>query len=202
MNRFAYCFAVIAIVCATPSLAQDSPQATAEEAAAAAQAAYGPPDPKAKAECPRPKNPGEIVVCGEQDDPAKYRVPSSADLDPKNAKDGIPRAPDLYNLPQPAMVGVGVSAKGCFIPPCPSPMPLLIDLKSIPEAPPGSDADRVAKGLAPRGDSVPPPAPATPALEPAVRPPESASPAEEPSGLASPRADAAPAPRSARRLRA
>jgi hypothetical protein len=28
---------------------------------------------------------------------------------------------------------------------------VLIDLKSIPEAPPGSDADRVARGLAPTG---------------------------------------------------
>ena len=150
MKRFACCFAIIATIFATPSLAQDAPQTTAEEAAAAAQAAYGPPDPKAKAKCPRPKNPGEIVVCGKQDDPAKYRVPSSADLDPKKAKDGVPRAPDLYNLPQPAMVGVGVSAKGCFIPPCPSPMPLLIDLKALPEAPEGSDADLIGRGERPR----------------------------------------------------
>lgn len=169
--------------------APSSAQQTAGQVAAEAQEAYGPPDARAKPECAAPKPGGEIVVCAENEDPEKYRVKSSSELDPtgKGAQ-GPPRAPDLFNLPQPAMVGVGVSAKGCFIPPCPSPMPLLIDLKAIPEAPPGSDADRVARGLAPRGvPDSPAPSPAVPA--PAADPAaailrESASPAGEPSGSA------------------
>lgn len=173
----------LAALVAVPAAAQDAGPVTAEQAVAAAQEAYGPPDTRAKPACPAPKPGDEIVVCGENEDPGKYRVKSSADLDPKNAKDGLPRAPDLFNLPQPAMVGVGVSAKGCFIPPCPSPMPVLIDLKAIPEAPPGSDADRVAKGLAPRDRDAPPtPAPAPAQTEAALRLPGSASPADEPSG--------------------
>lgn len=158
---------------------------TADEAIADAQAAYGPPDTRAKPECGRPGPGGEIVVCGTAEDPGKYRVKSSEDLDPSKTKDIVPRAPDLYNLPVPAMVGVGVTMKGCFIPPCPAAMPLLIDLKALPEAPPGSDADRVGKGLAPRGGSgQPSPAqgPAEAADPAAIKPPESASPAAAPSG--------------------
>ena len=45
-----------------------------------------------------------------------------------------------------------VVARGCFIPPCPPPPALFIDVEALPEAPPGSDADRVGRGLAPTGD--------------------------------------------------
>ena len=48
-----------------------------------------------------------------------------------------------------------VVARGCFIGPCPPPMPVLIDVAALPEAPPGSDADRMARGLAPRGNDGP-----------------------------------------------
>ncbi|WP_131621062.1 hypothetical protein [Parafrankia sp. BMG5.11] len=166
--------------------AQDAAGVTAEQAVEAAQEAYGPPDPRAKPECAAPQPGGEIVVCGQAEDPEKYRVRSSGDLDPtgKGAQ-GPPRAPDLFNLPQTPMVGVGVSAKGCFIPPCPSPMPLLIDLKAIPEAPPGSNADRVAQGLAPSGEPVAPlplPAPDVTGAAPAPTPRAAAGPAEVPSG--------------------
>ena len=82
---------------------------------------------------------GEIVVCGEDADPERYRVPS--DTDHGVVRDEVPRAPDL----EPKYPGVAV-AKGCFIGPCPKPMPVMIDLKAIPEAPEGSDADRIAKG--------------------------------------------------------
>lgn len=39
----------------------------------------------------------------------------------------------------------------CFIPPCPPPPALLIDVEALPEAPDGSDADRIARGLPPLG---------------------------------------------------
>jgi hypothetical protein len=155
---------------------------TAEQAIATAQDTYGPPDARAKPACPTPKPGDEIIVCAQGEDNSKYRVKSSGDLDPTGAgaKDGLPRAPDVGTV----YPGV-VVAKGCFIPPCPPPMPVLIDLKAIPEAPPGSDADRVGRGLAPRGGpDAPIPAPTLPeaAPEPALRPPESASPAAGPSG--------------------
>lgn len=115
---------------------------------AAAQQAYGPPDtrrdaPEEKAACPPQTTGGEIVVCGELEEQSQFRVePTETD-----GTRGDPRAPNLetdFNHS-----GVGVVFKGCFIPPCPPPMPTLIDLKAIPEAPEGSDADRAARGLAP-----------------------------------------------------
>lgn len=40
----------------------------------------------------------------------------------------------------------------CFIPPCPKAPVYMVDFDALPETPPGSDADRVARGLAPRGN--------------------------------------------------
>jgi hypothetical protein len=138
-----------ALLVSLPAAAQDAPSSTtAEEALAHAAAAYGPPDTRAEPECP-PHQPGaEIVVCAEREEQSQFRVQSSGELDPAGAgaRGGVPRAPDVGTV-YPGMV----VAKGCFIPPCPPPMPVLIDLKAIPEAPPGSDADRVARGLAPTG---------------------------------------------------
>ncbi|MEM6476024.1 MAG: hypothetical protein AAF687_07655 [Pseudomonadota bacterium] len=37
----------------------------------------------------------------------------------------------------------------CFIPPCPKDPALIIDVEALPDAPEGSDADRIARGLAP-----------------------------------------------------
>ena len=39
----------------------------------------------------------------------------------------------------------------CLIPPCPPEAALMIDVEALPEAPPGSDADRIARGLPPLG---------------------------------------------------
>lgn len=152
-----------------PGAAQDTPRAvTAEQALADAKEAYGPPDTRASAQCP-PQQPGaEIVVCAVQQDQSQFRVESSGDLDPEGAgaRGGVPRAPDVGHRYPPGQVSVS----GCFIPPCPPPMPKIIDLKAIPEAPPGSDADRVARGLAPArgGDAAVEPTglmPAAAALE-------------------------------------
>ncbi len=136
---------------AVPSAAQTPAQSvSAEQALAAAREAYGPPDTRAQRECP-PQAPGEeIVVCAQVEDQSQFRVQSSGDLDPAGAgaRGGVPRAPDVGTAYPGAVV-----ARGCFIPPCPPPMPTIIDLKAIPEAPPGSDADRVARGLTPTGRS-------------------------------------------------
>lgn len=39
----------------------------------------------------------------------------------------------------------------CFIPPCPPEAAIMIDVEALPEAPPGSDADRISRGLPPLG---------------------------------------------------
>ena len=51
-----------------------------------------------------------------------------------------------------SLATITVTAKGCFIGPCAPEQPLFIDVEALPEARPGSDADRIAKGLDPRGD--------------------------------------------------
>jgi hypothetical protein len=48
-----------------------------------------------------------------------------------------------------ALMGAGVTITGCIIPPCPPPPALIMDLEALPEAPAGSDADRIARGLQP-----------------------------------------------------
>ena len=87
----------------------------------------------------------EIVVCAPRD-PDKDRYPGREELESaKSVRDGLPRAPDL----EPKYPKGQVSIKGCFIPPCPPPAMIFIDVKALPEAPPGSDADKVAKGEIP-----------------------------------------------------
>ncbi|WP_336987520.1 hypothetical protein [Altererythrobacter aquiaggeris] len=131
---------------AIPAAAQDtgpaSPAgATAEEALADARAAYGPADDRAR--CPE-TNGQEIVVCIEPQDDSDFRVESSGDLDPDGAgsDDGLPRAPDVFGIPD---IG-GVTIAGCFLPPCPPPPAYIIDFDTIPEPPEGSDADRISRG--------------------------------------------------------
>ena len=64
-----------------------------------------------------------------------------------------PQPPDVDNTHHPfAGSGVTIVLVGCFIPPCPGPHPLLIDIEALPPAPEGSDAERIAQGLAPRGE--------------------------------------------------
>jgi hypothetical protein len=83
----------------------------------------------------------EIVVCAPAD-PEADRYPGREGLESvQSTDDGLPRAPDLA----PKYPGV-VVARGCFIPPCPPPPMVFIDVKALPQAPPGSDADLIAKG--------------------------------------------------------
>ena len=108
-----------------------APTVTAEQALENARAIFT-SAPKKAAACPEASS-DEIVVCAEHEDPAKQYVPSDADSgDPD---DGVPRAPDVTGLPSGGM-RIGKTPRH----------PLIIDLKSIPEAPPGSDADKIARG--------------------------------------------------------
>ena len=83
----------------------------------------------------------EIVVCAPRES-RENRFPGREQLDSvKSTYDGLPRAPDL----RPVYPGP-VVARGCFIPPCPPPPMIFIDVKALPEAPAGSDADLIARG--------------------------------------------------------
>ena len=83
----------------------------------------------------------EIVVCAPRE-LRENRYPGREQLDSvRSTYDGLPRAPDL----RPVYPGP-VVARGCFIPPCPPPKMIFIDVKALPEAPPGSDADLIARG--------------------------------------------------------
>lgn len=135
-----------AALLAAPLGAQERPATTAEEVITAGKQAYALPDRRRRPECETPQVSAEIVVCGRENDDGRFRAQSSSDLDPTGAgaKDTVPRAPAVETV----YPGV-VAARGCFVGPCPPPMPALIDLKAIPEAPPGSDADRIGRGERP-----------------------------------------------------
>tara|TARA_B100000678_G_scaffold260172_1_gene240833 strand:- start:2376 stop:2900 length:525 start_codon:yes stop_codon:yes gene_type:complete len=107
------------------------------------------PEPERPADCPEAVG-NEILVCAPiEGDPDRYRIGSSLDKgdDSHLSWDGQPPnvdGPGIFKGP--ATVG-GL----CFIPPCPKDPVYYIDVAALPEAPPGSDADRIARGLAPRG---------------------------------------------------
>lgn len=122
---------------------------TAEQVAERAQKAYGPPPPEPAC---APAKGDEIVVCARQQDNSLFRVKSSSELDPESEealKGGLPRAPDVAGpgiFTGPATVG-----KLCIpgLQKCPPPPAIIIDFSALPEAPEGSDADRVGKGEIP-----------------------------------------------------
>jgi hypothetical protein len=95
---------------------------------------------------------GEIVVCGRRsDNGAAYLGVSSADL----LKSYAERTMNAGTLTPPDVAGPGIfrgepSYGGmCFLPPCPAGPRLIIDVEAIPPPPAGTDAERVAQGLAP-----------------------------------------------------
>ena len=120
----------LAVAAAAPA-----PAITAEEALENARALYSVETRRRVRRCPEPR-PGEILVCREPEDPDKLRVPS--DTDRGVPKDEVPRAPNVSGLPD--------CSSGCIRVGKTPRRPLLIDLDTIPEAPPGSDADRIARG--------------------------------------------------------
>lgn len=179
MSRHAFA-ALLLVALAAPLHAQESSPATtgAQQAVEQAKQTFGPPKPEKKA-CTPTKPGDEIVVCAEEQEQSQFRIRSDKQAEDDYARrtmnKGDPRAPDF----EPQYPGM-VVARGCFIPPCPPPKALMIDLKAIPEAPPGSDADRVGRGLAPTGNEGKTPKPATAAAAAPVSPPGSASPAVQP----------------------
>lgn len=85
---------------------------------------------------------GTIVVCGRNEENARQRLPLHEE-DPRRAtNDGLPRAPNVFGIPD---IG-GVKVTGCFMRPCPPPVMPDINFAALPQAPEGSDADRIARG--------------------------------------------------------
>lgn len=125
---------------AAPTQAQSDPDALDAKVAERldrAKAAYGVPDPRLRCR-PRPGS-DEIVVCVDrgEDQRVDRGAPDPNTLEGRRALDnGVPRAPQFD--------------KG-HCPECPhfgwAPPPVYYtDVSKLPEAPPGSDADKIAKG--------------------------------------------------------
>lgn len=140
--------ALSALLLAVPLQAQTSPEtdanaeANADERVAAvladAQRVLSALPPKKSC---APNAGDEIVVCARTDN-SRYRVPSSTDGDPGSRaalRTGMPAPPQLDR-------GSCRGQPGCFIGGYAPPPIYYVDLKAIPEAPEGSDADLVAKG--------------------------------------------------------
>jgi len=149
--------AMAALLPASAFAQQADTDANGEPAEQAPPAAQGPADPNAakvptgpinlmitsqrrSAHCGTSTGKGEIVVCG-SDHGEDVRVPSTADSDPDSREGqdtGIPQAPSVSGLPdcRKHCIGMGKAPPRIYV----------IDLKSIPEAPKDSDAEKVAKG--------------------------------------------------------
>jgi len=96
--------------------------------------------------CRSARKTGEIVVCVDRGE--DLRVASTAESDPSSLaarralNNGIPRAPQLDR-------GSCKGQPGCVVGGWAPPPIYVIDLSTIPEAPEGSDADKIAKGELP-----------------------------------------------------
>lgn len=137
---------------------------------------------------------GEIVVCGSRPGETSPRYSSNEEAENRYAAAtqgrGPVQLPELGIFRGPATVS-GICVPGIFN--CPKPPAVFVDVRALPQAPPGSDADRIARGLAPLGVDTatrpgltaeqraelglpPPPAAAAPQRAPVSRE-ESAAPA-------------------------
>ncbi len=99
---------------------------------------------------------GEIIVCAQLGEDSSNYYSGDRDAARKRYAEetafaGDIRAPDVAG--DGIFRGPATVSGQCFIPPCPKPPALIIDIEALPEAPPGSDADRIARGLEPLGDN-------------------------------------------------
>ena len=149
-----------------PLSAQDEPQATPADGAAqddgrvvidlTIPAPDAPYDQLSTEQCDEEADAariaGEIVVCrqlGEASDGAYNHDDFIRRY--AEATQG-PKTPDVDGTGLPNGMVPLITVRGCFLPPCPPPPALMIDVEALPHAPPGSDADRIARGLPPLGE--------------------------------------------------
>ena len=111
---------------------------TANQIIAHARDYFGIADPEKS--CGETLPDGVIVVCARpKPPPSRYEeVKPYAQPDPKMIALGAP--------PVGHGVGAGVSIRGCFLQKCPKDL-YFFDISALPEPAPGTDADKIAKGL-------------------------------------------------------
>lgn len=128
---------------------------------AAARTQYGPPPQveDCSAEQEAAIISGEIIVCRRKQDTSEYLTGSREESQSRYAQETMyandPQAPDVAGpgiFRGPATVG-SLCIPG--LQKCPPPPALMIDVTALPQAPPGSDADRIANGLPPLGRDAP-----------------------------------------------
>ncbi|MBB4614498.1 hypothetical protein [Novosphingobium taihuense] len=91
---------------------------------------------------PMQRSDGTIVVCGGKEASERERIPLRDETDgAKSTDDGLPRAPNVSGLRDCSRGCIGLGGKPNEI--------YLFDIKALPPPPPGSDADRIAKGEIP-----------------------------------------------------
>jgi hypothetical protein len=94
---------------------------------------------------------GEIIVCRRKPDQRQFRTLPSDEAQSRYAEETMnkdnPQTPDVAGGG--IFRGPATVSSMCFIPPCPKEPALIIDVTALPKAPPGSDADRIARGLPP-----------------------------------------------------
>lgn len=91
---------------------------------------------------PMQRSEGTIVVCGGKEASDKERIPLRDETDgAKSTDDGLPRAPNVSGLRDCSRGCIGLGG-------VPAPI-YYFDIKALPAPPPGSDADRIAKGEIP-----------------------------------------------------
>jgi hypothetical protein len=138
---------------AVPAVAQQSGAAAAPVQGPAAPAGNAVQDDAAVAQrllsgsqaerCrPMQRSDGTIVVCGGKEANDKERIPLRGETDGAKSTDtGVPRAPNVSGLRDCSRGCIGLGG-------VPPPM-YYFDIKALPAPPPGSDADRIAKGEIP-----------------------------------------------------
>lgn len=103
---------------------------------------------------------GEIIVCRRKQDQREYRTVREEEAETRYARETMNK--DNPQTPNPCGPFCGIftgepTIGGLCIPglqKCPPPPALIIDVRALPKAPPGSDADRIARGLPPIGDDT------------------------------------------------
>ena len=101
---------------------------------------------------------GEIVVCRQiGEDPDNLFSGSREEAQKRYAEStafsGDPATPNVAGGG--IFSGPATISGQCFLPPCPDAPALLIDVEALPEAPPGSNADRIGRGLPPLSEDEP-----------------------------------------------
>lgn len=138
------------VILPAPAAAQVGPPdpAALDEAVSArleaAKRAYGVPDPRLRCR-PQPGS-DEIVVCLDRGEDLVVPATSESDPDSLAARralnGGVPRAPQFDR-------GSCRGKPGCITGGWAPPPVYYVDVTQLPEAPEGSDADRIAKGEEP-----------------------------------------------------